>query len=166
LLSFIYPVIINHPHEYKDWILPQCVFPLPDSWPWRDTRNHLWPYTKEREDKTLRGVIQIFIHGSSQLSTRTWWSSVTWQLSTRDLKQTKSEPIPQSVITGLTVTPESRGLVRRGRNQRTWVHVNVRSVGVGRVCVCVVFVSGCEDRECGVGVGVTDTKLSCLFMNR
>ena len=44
--------------------------------------------------------------------------------------------------------------------------MNVRSVVVGRVCVCVVFVSGCEDRECGVGVGVNDTKLSCLFMNR
>jgi hypothetical protein len=36
---------------------------------------------------------------------------------------------------GLVVTPESRGLVRRARNQRTSVHVNVRSVGVWRVGV-------------------------------
>jgi hypothetical protein len=36
------------------------VFPLLDSGPRNDTRN-----------KTLRGVIQIFIHGSNKLSTRT-----------------------------------------------------------------------------------------------
>jgi hypothetical protein len=52
--AIVYPVIINHSHEYKNRILPQCVFP-----------------SKEREDKTMRDVIQIFIHGSNQLSTRT-----------------------------------------------------------------------------------------------
>jgi hypothetical protein len=26
--AIVYPVIINHSHEYKDRILPQCVFPL------------------------------------------------------------------------------------------------------------------------------------------
>ncbi len=39
-------------HEYKDCILPQRVFP-----------------SKEREEETMRDVIQIFIHGSTQLST-------------------------------------------------------------------------------------------------
>ena len=44
----------------------------------------------------LGGVSQIFIHGSKQLSTRTRWASTTGQLSTRDTKQTKIEPNPQS----------------------------------------------------------------------
>ncbi len=42
------------------------------------------------------------------------------------------------LVTGLVVTPEARGLVRRKRNQRTSVYVNVRNVGVGRLGVCMV----------------------------
>ncbi len=42
------------------------------------------------------------------------------------------------LVTGLVVTPESRDLVRLERNQNTWVHVNVRIVGVGRVGVCMM----------------------------
>ena len=40
------------------------------------------------------------------------------------------------------------------------MHVNVRSVGVGRVGVCRLCVGHNEDRECGVGAGVKDTVLS------
>jgi hypothetical protein len=52
------------------------------------------------------------------------------------------------LVAGLVVTPEARGLVRRERNQRTLVHVNVRSVGVGRVGVCMLCTCVSED---GVG---------------
>jgi hypothetical protein len=46
------------------------------------------------------------------------------------------------------VTSETRVLGRLARNQRTWVHVNVRNVGVGRVGVCMLCV--CDSEECGV----------------
>ncbi len=52
------------------------------------------------------------------------------------------------------VTPEARHLVRRARNQRTWVHVNVRSMGVGRVRVCILCVCNSEQCDRGVGDGV------------
>ena len=65
---------MKHQHEYKDWILPQRVFP-----------------SKEREDKTMRDVIQIFIHGSTQLSTRTSWTSGRlWAKSRRTALRTKA----------------------------------------------------------------------------
>ena len=93
-------------------IFPKSVSPLPDYLQRRGTRNHLWVYTKEKEDQTLRDVIQILIHGSKQLSTRTWWVSVTWQLSTRDTNQTRSEPNPQSDrFIGETVTHRSHAYV-------------------------------------------------------
>ena len=40
------------------------------------------------------------------------------------------------------------------------MHVNVRSVGVGRVGVCMLCVGNSEQRECGVGAGVNATMLS------
>ena len=46
---------------------------------------------------------------------------------------------------------EVRDLVRRARNQRTRVHVNMRSVGVGRVGMCILCVGDNEERERGVG---------------
>ncbi len=54
---------------------------------------------------------------------------------------------------GLVVTPEARDLVRRERNQRTCVHVNVRSVGVGRVGVCMLCTSVREEGESEKSVG-------------
>ena len=38
--------------------------------------------------------------------------------------------------------------------------MNVRSVGVGRVGMCMLCVGDIEERECGVGAGVNTTKLS------
>ena len=38
--------------------------------------------------------------------------------------------------------------------------MNVRSVDVGRVGVCILCLDDNEDRECGVGVVVNVTKLS------
>jgi hypothetical protein len=58
------------------------------------------------------------------------------------------------LVAGLVVTQEVRVVVRRERNQRTWVHVNVKNVGVGRVGVCILCVSDSEERERGVGAGV------------
>jgi hypothetical protein len=72
---------MKHSHEYKDWFLPQRVFP-----------------SKDREDKTMRDVSQIFIHGSTQLFTGTYWYSDTWQFPSRDTKQTTRAPNPQSGI--------------------------------------------------------------------
>ena len=40
------------------------------------------------------------------------------------------------------------------------MHVNVRSVGVGRVGVCMLCVGNSEQRERGVGAGVNATMLS------
>jgi hypothetical protein len=40
------------------------------------------------------------------------------------------------------------------------VHVNVRSVGVGRVGVCMLCVCDSEELERGVGAGVNATMLS------
>ena len=40
------------------------------------------------------------------------------------------------------------------------MHVNVRSVGVGRVRVCILCVGNIEQRERGVGAGVNDTMMS------
>ena len=40
------------------------------------------------------------------------------------------------------------------------MHVNVRSVGVGRVGVCMLCVCDIENLERGVGDGVNDTMLS------
>ena len=58
-----------------------------------------------------------------------------------------------SLVWGLVVTPEERGLVR---NQRNSVYVNVRRVGVGRVGrvgVCMLCVCDIDQRECGVVPG-------------
>ena len=55
-----------------------------------------------------------------------------------------------NLVPGLVVTPETRALVRRARNQRTWVHMNVRSVGVGRVGVCILCVGNSEDHTYSV----------------
>jgi hypothetical protein len=38
--------------------------------------------------------------------------------------------------------------------------VNVRSVGVGRVGVCMICIGDIEEREGGVGAGVNTTMLS------
>ncbi len=40
------------------------------------------------------------------------------------------------------------------------MHVNVRSVGVGRVGVCILCVGNSEQRERGVGPSVNVTMLS------
>ena len=40
------------------------------------------------------------------------------------------------------------------------MHVNVRSVGVGRVGVCMLCVGNSEQRESGEGAGVNATMLS------
>ena len=40
------------------------------------------------------------------------------------------------------------------------MNVNVRSVGVGRVGVCMLYVGNSEQCECGVGAGVNGTILS------
>ena len=40
------------------------------------------------------------------------------------------------------------------------MHAKVRSVGVGRVGVCMLCVDDSEERERGVGAGVNDTKMS------
>ena len=39
------------------------------------------------------------------------------------------------------------------------MHVNVRSVGVGRVGMCMLCVGNSEQRECGVGAGVNVTMM-------
>jgi hypothetical protein len=46
------------------------------------------------------------------------------------------------------------------------VHVNVRSVGVGRVGVCMLCVDNNEQRERGVGAGVNATMLSETLLSR
>ena len=71
---------------------------------------------------------------------------------------------------------ETRNLVGRARNQRTWVHVIVRSVGVGRVgSVCCVHVwTRCmgtwrvrTDKILGCQIHVDTLSGVCiLFMNR
>jgi hypothetical protein len=65
---------MKYSHEYKDWFLPQRVFP-----------------SKQREDKTMRDVIQIFIHGSTQTtsspspqSVRLWAKSRQTALRTKE----------------------------------------------------------------------------------
>ena len=60
-----------------------------------------------------------------------------------------------TLVSGLVVTSEVRDLVRHGRNQRTSVHVNVRSVGVVRVGMCMLCVSDIEQCERGVGSSVS-----------
>jgi hypothetical protein len=44
--------------------------------------------------------------------------------------------------------------------------VNVRSVGVGRVGVCMLCVCDSEERERGVGVGVNATMMSTTLDRR
>ncbi len=64
--AIVYLVIIKYSHEYKDWILPQRVFP-----------------SKEREDKTMRDVIKfrsLFTGQPSYLPEHSGPESVTWQL--------------------------------------------------------------------------------------
>ena len=92
---------MKHQHEYKDWILPQRVFP-----------------SKEREDKTMRDVIQIFIHGSTQLSTRTSWTSGRlWAKSRRTALRTKapSEHSFQKEVRTSAEEREPRGLAESSR---------------------------------------------------
>jgi hypothetical protein len=43
------------------------------------------------------------------------------------------------------------------------MHVNVRSVGVERVGVCMLCVCDCEERDRGVGAGVNATMLSATL---
>ncbi len=43
------------------------------------------------------------------------------------------------------------------------MHVNVKSVGVGRVGVCILCVRDSEQRECEVGAGVNATMLSATL---
>ena len=82
-----------------------------------------------------------------------WWGW-TWggrmiRIRTSRIHWVVRVEIMVNLVSGLVVKPESRGLVRRERKKRTWVDVNVKSVGVGR---CVYCVSDSEEREGGVGV--------------
>ncbi len=61
---------------------------------------------------------------------------------------------------GLMVTSETRDLVRRGRQQRTWVHMIVRSVGVERVWDCMLCT--CVSEEGGDWEGVVSEASSLL----
>jgi hypothetical protein len=56
--------------------------------------------------------------------------------------------------------PEAPVLVRRARHQRTLVHVNVRSVDVGRVWNCILCI--CVSEEGWDGESVDSEALSLL----
>ncbi len=118
---------------------------------------------------TVRAVIWSIHYTLQQWNDRTTsdacpWDTTIFSSFKRELKRIHVDGCRYNEKLNAK-TEEVRDLVRRrrARNQRTWLHVNVRSVGVGRVCVYMLCVCNGWIRDRGMCVGVEATIFTVLL---